>query len=110
MSALACAASSVGRDISCRLLSRSNCDEGIRLFALTARRIEIASQDLSADLTDWRSMYIKRLAMSDSGLHAYAPLLLHLLIATGFPHADYGFRSRGVRRPSRPSSQPYEWG
>ena len=49
--------------------------------------------------------------MTDSGLHAYAPLLLHLLIASGLAG---GLTAASVlvgwRRPSRAKQQAYECG
>jgi len=69
-------------------------------------------RNLSADLTDWRSnRYYSAWPMSDSGLHAYAPLLLHLLIATALAGALTTVSVLvGWRRPSRAKQQPYECG
>lgn len=49
--------------------------------------------------------------MTDSGLHTYAPLLLHLLIATGLAGALTAVSVLvGWRRPSRAKQQAYECG
>ena len=49
--------------------------------------------------------------MSDSGLHAYAPLLLHLLIATVLAGALTTVSVLvGWKRPTRAKLQPYECG
>ena len=49
--------------------------------------------------------------MSDSGLHTYAPLLLHLLIAGALAGALTTVSVLvGWRRPSRAKQQPYECG
>src|SRR5437762_4245467 len=49
--------------------------------------------------------------MSGSGLHTYAPLLLHLLIATGLAGALTAVSVLvGWRRPSRAKQQAYECG
>src|SRR5260370_7889601 len=49
--------------------------------------------------------------MSGSGLHTYAPLLLHLLIATGLAGLLTALSvAVGWRRPSRAKLQPYECG
>jgi NADH-quinone oxidoreductase subunit A len=64
------------------------------------------------NLTDWRSnRYYSSSPMSDSGLHTYAPLLLHLLIATALAGALTAASVLiGWRRPSRAKQQPYECG
>jgi NADH-quinone oxidoreductase subunit A len=55
--------------------------------------------------------YYSNSPMSDSGLHTYAPLLLHLLIATGLAGAlTIVSVLVGWRRPSRAKQQPYECG
>ncbi len=49
--------------------------------------------------------------MSSSGLHTYAPLLLHLLIAAALAGALTAVSVLvGWRRPSRAKQQPYECG
>src|SRR5467141_1650331 len=49
--------------------------------------------------------------MSGSGLHTYAPLLLHLLIAAALAGAMTAVSVLvGWRRPSRAKQQPYECG
>jgi NADH-quinone oxidoreductase subunit A len=49
--------------------------------------------------------------MSSSGLHAYAPLLIHLLVATVLATALVGASVFvGWRRPNRAKQQPYECG
>ena len=49
--------------------------------------------------------------MSGSGLHTYAPLLLHLLIATALAGLLTALSVLvGWRRPSRAKQQPYECG
>jgi NADH-quinone oxidoreductase subunit A len=49
--------------------------------------------------------------MSESGLHAYAPLLLHLLIATALAGAlTIASVAVGWRRPNRAKQQAYECG
>lgn len=49
--------------------------------------------------------------MTDSGLQAYTPLLLHLLIATALAGALTAASVLvGWRRPSRAKQQPYECG
>jgi hypothetical protein len=49
--------------------------------------------------------------MTDSGLHPYAPLLLHLLIALALAGALTAVSVLvGWRRPSRAKQQPYECG
>jgi NADH-quinone oxidoreductase subunit A len=49
--------------------------------------------------------------MTDSGLHTYAPLLLHLLIATGLAAALTVVSVLvGWRRPNRAKLQAYECG
>src|SRR5260370_41743425 len=63
-------------------------------------------------LTDWRSnRYYSASPMSGSGLHTYAPLLLHLLIAAALAGALTTVSVLvGCRRPSRAKQQPYECG
>ena len=65
-----------------------------------------------AHLTDRRlSRYYSASAMSESGLHTYAPLLLHLLIAAVLASLLIGLSVFvGWRRPSRAKLQPYECG
>lgn len=49
--------------------------------------------------------------MSESGLHAYVPLLLHLLIATALAGLLVLLSGLvGWRRPNRAKQQPYECG
>jgi NADH-quinone oxidoreductase subunit A len=66
----------------------------------------------SRHLTDWRlNGYYSASPMTDSGLQAYAPLLLHLLIATALAGALTAASVLvGWRRPSRAKQQPYECG
>src|SRR6266700_2381177 len=55
--------------------------------------------------------YYSNLTMTDSGLHTYAPLLLHLLIAFGLAGALTAVSVLvGWRRPSRAKQQAYECG
>src|SRR5690348_1145422 len=55
--------------------------------------------------------YYINLPMTDSGLHTYAPLLLHLLIAFGLAGALTAVSVLvGWRRPSRAKQQAYECG
>src|SRR5262249_42930157 len=55
--------------------------------------------------------YYSNSHMTDSGLHTYAPLLLHLLIATLLAGALTAVSVLvGWRRPSRAKQQPYECG
>ena len=63
-------------------------------------------------LTDWRSnRYYSKSPMSGSGVHTYAPLLLHLLIAGALAGAMTAVSVLvGWRRPSRAKQQPYECG
>lgn len=63
-------------------------------------------------LTEWRSnRYYNASPMSGSGLHTYAPLLLHLLIALVLTGALTAVSVLvGWRRPSRAKQQPYECG
>src|ERR1700720_1829044 len=65
-----------------------------------------------AHLTDRRwSRYYSKSPMSGSGLHSYAPLLLHLLIAAALAGALTAVSVLvGWRRPSRAKQQPYECG
>ncbi|MHB8609312.1 MAG: NADH-quinone oxidoreductase subunit A [Candidatus Acidiferrales bacterium] len=66
----------------------------------------------SCHLTDWQlNGYYNASPMTDSGLQAYAPLLLHLLIATALAGALTAASVLvGWRRPSRAKQQPYECG
>jgi NADH-quinone oxidoreductase subunit A len=66
----------------------------------------------SRHLTDWRlNGYYSPSLMTDSGLQAYTPLLLHLLIATALAGALTAASVLvGWRRPSRAKQQPYECG
>ncbi len=68
--------------------------------------------NLPPHLTDWRSnRYYSASPMSGSGLHTYAPLLLHLLIAAALAGALTTVSVLvGWRRPSRAKQQPYECG
>jgi len=63
-------------------------------------------------LTDWLlNRYYSNSPMSGSGLHTYAPLLLHLLIAAALAGAMTAVSVLvGWRRPSRAKQQPYECG
>ncbi len=63
-------------------------------------------------LTDWLlNRYYSKSPMSGSGLHTYAPLLLHLLIAAALAGAMTAVSVLvGWRRPSRAKQQPYECG
>jgi NADH-quinone oxidoreductase subunit A len=55
--------------------------------------------------------YYSNLTMTDSGLHTYAPLLLHLLIAFGLAGGLTAVSVLvGWRRPSRAKQQAYECG
>jgi NADH-quinone oxidoreductase subunit A len=55
--------------------------------------------------------YYSNLTMTDSGLHTYAPLLLHLLMALGLAGALTALSVLvGWRRPSRAKEQAYECG
>src|SRR6266851_3177096 len=67
---------------------------------------------LPPDLTEWRSnRYYSPSPMSGSGLHTYAPLLLHLLIAAVLAGALTAVSVLvGWRRPSRAKQQAYECG
>lgn len=66
----------------------------------------------SRHLTDWRlNGYYNASPMTDSGLQAYTPLLLHLLIASALAGALTAASVLvGWRRPSRAKQQPYECG
>jgi NADH-quinone oxidoreductase subunit A len=66
----------------------------------------------SCHLTDWRlNGYYNASPMTDSGLQAYTPLLLHLLIASALAGALTAASVLvGWRRPSRAKQQPYECG
>ena len=63
-------------------------------------------------LTDWRlNGYYSASPMSDSGLQAYTPLLIHLLVATALAGALTAASVLvGWRRPSRAKQLPYECG
>src|SRR5260370_15334969 len=63
-------------------------------------------------LTEWRSnRYYNSSPMRGSGLHTYAPLLLHLLIAAVLAGALTTVSVLvGWRRPSRAKQQAYECG
>src|SRR6266568_4844004 len=63
-------------------------------------------------LTEWRSnRYYNSSPMRGSGLHTYAPLLLHLLIAVVLAGALTTVSVLvGWRRPSRAKQQAYECG
>jgi len=65
-----------------------------------------------AHLTDWRvNRYYNASPMSDSGLHTYTPLLIHLLLALGLAGALTAVSVLiGWRRPSQAKQQPYECG
>jgi NADH-quinone oxidoreductase subunit A len=66
----------------------------------------------SAHLTDRRlNDYYSPSLMSDSGLEAYAPLVIHLLVATALAGALTAASVLvGWRRPSRAKQLPYECG
>jgi len=70
------------------------------------------SKILSLELTERPAKpYYSNLTMTDSGLHTYAPLLLHLLIAFGLAGALTAVSVLvGWRRPSRAKQQAYECG
>jgi NADH-quinone oxidoreductase subunit A len=63
-------------------------------------------------LTQWRlNRYYSKSPMSDSGLHTYAPLLLHLLIAAALAGTlTIVSVLVGWRRPTRAKLQAYECG
>jgi NADH-quinone oxidoreductase subunit A len=63
-------------------------------------------------LTEWRvNRYYSASLMTPSGLHSYAPLLLHLLIATFLAGALTSLSVLiGWRRPSIAKQQAYECG
>ncbi len=63
-------------------------------------------------MTEWRSnRYYNSSPMRGSGLHTYAPLLLHLLIAVVLAGALTTVSVLvGWRRPSRAKQQAYECG
>jgi NADH-quinone oxidoreductase subunit A len=65
-----------------------------------------------AHLTGRRpNRYYSALTMSSSGLHAYAPLLIYLLIASALAGALTAASVLiGWRRPNRAKQQPYECG
>ena len=67
---------------------------------------------LPPHLTGWRlNRYYSKSPMSGSGLHTYAPLLLHLLIAAVLAGALTVVSVLvGWRRPTRAKQQPYECG
>jgi NADH-quinone oxidoreductase subunit A len=67
---------------------------------------------LPPHLTEWRpNRYYSKSPMSSSGLHTYAPLLLHLLIAAVLAGALTVVSVLvGWRRPTRAKQQPYECG
>lgn len=71
-----------------------------------------AAAHSSRHLTDWRlNGYYNASPMTDSGLQAYTPLLLHLLIASALAGALTAASVLvGWRRPSRAKQQPYECG
>jgi NADH-quinone oxidoreductase subunit A len=75
-------------------------------------RLARAARFFSRHLTDWRlNGYYSASPMTDSGLQAYTPLLLHLLIATALAGALTAASVLiGWRRPSRAKQQPYECG
>jgi len=66
----------------------------------------------SRHLTDWQlNGYYNASPMTDSGLQAYAPLLIHLLIASALAGALTAASVLvGWRRPSRAKQLPYECG
>jgi len=70
------------------------------------------SKIFSPELTERPAKtYYSNLTMTDSGLHTYAPLLLHLLIAFGLAGALTAVSVLvGWRRPSRAKQQAYECG
>jgi NADH-quinone oxidoreductase subunit A len=63
-------------------------------------------------LTDRRlTRYYSASPMSSSGLHAYAPLLIHLLVAAALAGILTTLSAAvGWRRPNRAKQQPYECG
>ena len=71
-----------------------------------------AAGPASCHLTDRRlNGYYNASPMTDSGLQAYTPLLLHLLIATALAGLLTALSVLvGWRRPSRAKQQPYECG
>ena len=69
---------------------------------------EILALELTARLLN---RYYSKLTVMDSGLHTYAPLLLHLLIAFGLAGMLTAFSVLvGWRRPNRAKQQAYECG
>src|SRR5246500_1223380 len=84
-----------------------NSIRGIRSFSLPKN-----FGPLSAAFDRLRpNRYYNPSPMSSSGLHAYAPLLLHLLLAVALAGALTAVSVLvGWRRPSRAKQQPYECG
>jgi NADH-quinone oxidoreductase subunit A len=80
--------------------------------ALSAQAGASAAPEIPPYLTGRRlNRYYSNSPMTDSGLHTYAPLLLHLLIATLLAGALTAVSVLvGWRRPSRAKQQPYECG
>ena len=55
--------------------------------------------------------YYNALTMTSSGLHAYVPLLIHLLVAMALAGALLAISTLiGWRRPNKAKQQPYECG
>jgi len=78
-----------GRDTSCRLLHvRIVTEEHSCISPRPARGLSSLRRKLPPHLTDWLlNRYYSKSPMSGSGLHTYAPLLLHLLIAAALAGA-----------------------
>jgi len=86
--------------------------KSIGSFIFSRTLIRIRAQELPAgfDRAAGESYYSKS-PMSGSGLHTYAPLLLHLLIAAALAGALTAVSVLvGWRRPSRAKQQAYECG
>src|ERR1700737_1462557 len=97
------------RDRSSRRLSRSNCDRTASGNALSRcppnRQLRAAFDHLRLN------RYYNPSPMSGSGLHAYAPLLIHLLLAIALAGALTAVSVLvGWRRPNRAKLQAYECG
>jgi NADH-quinone oxidoreductase subunit A len=73
---------------------------------------ERAKRFFACHLTDWPlNGYYNASPMTDSGLQAYLPLLIHLLLATALAGALTAASVLiGWRRPSRAKQLPYECG
>jgi NADH-quinone oxidoreductase subunit A len=83
-----------------------------RRASLNSTRRAAPQLSFAPDLTDRQSNgYYNGSAMSDSGLQAYAPLLIHFLVATALAGALTTLSVLvGWRRPSRVKQLPYECG